>query len=85
MPTVPKELVVAINIVVCVKQVMDPETPSSAFRVDPETRRVVPAPGIPPVVNGFDEIATEAALRIKDSTGAHVPVLSVGAGFKEEA
>ncbi len=43
----------------------------------------MPSPGIPPVVNGFDEIATEAALRIKDSTDAHVTVLSVGDGFTD--
>ena len=45
----------AFNIIVCAKQVMDPETPASAFNVDEDTRRVVPAQGIPPVVNGFDE------------------------------
>lgn len=70
-----------VNIVVCVKQVMDPETPISAFRVDPESKRVVPAPGIPPVVNGFDENAVEAALRIKDSGEAEVTVISMGNGF----
>lgn len=71
----------ALSIVVCVKQVVDPEMPPSAFRVDPERRRVIPAEGLPPVVNGFDENAVEAALRIKDTTGASVSVLSVGHGF----
>lgn len=71
----------AINIVVCVKQVMDPETPSSAFRVDSETRRVVPAPGIPPVVNGFDENAVEAALRVKEAEGGNITVISLGGEF----
>ena len=60
-----------LNIVVCAKQVMDPETPASAFRIDAEAKRVVPAPGIPPVVNGFDENAVEAALRIKDGGEAN--------------
>ena len=71
----------AINIVVCVKQVMDPETPSSAFRVDSETRRVVPAPGIPPVVNGFDENAVEAALRVREAEGGSITVISLGGEF----
>ena len=71
----------AINIVVCVKQVMDPETPASAFRIDPDAQRVVPAPGIPPVVNGFDENAVEAALRIKDGAEANITVLSLGVNF----
>ena len=70
-----------VDIVVCVKQVMDPETPASAFRIDPDTRRVADAPGIPPVMNGFDENAVEAALRIKDAVGAGITVVSVGSGF----
>jgi len=72
---------VPVDIVVCVKQVMDPETPASAFRVDRETNRVADAPGIPPVINGFDENAVEAALRIRDAVGATITVLSVGGGF----
>ena len=72
----------AINIIVCVKQVMDPETPASAFNIDSGTNRVVPAAGIPPVVNGFDENAVEAALRLKDSgDAAKVTVISMGNGF----
>ena len=72
----------AINIIVCVKQVMDPETPASAFNIDSDANRVVPAPGIPPVVNGFDENAVEAALRLKDNGDvAKVTVISMGNGF----
>ena len=70
-----------VKIVVCAKQVIDPETPLSAFRIDPDLMKVAAAPGVPPVVNGFDENATEAALRIKDASGASVAVLSVGDGF----
>jgi electron transfer flavoprotein beta subunit len=73
-----------VKIIVCAKQVVDPETPVSAFKIDQQLRRVTPSPGIPPVVNGFDENATEAALRIKDSTDAHVTVLSVGHGFTDD-
>jgi electron transfer flavoprotein beta subunit len=72
----------AINIIVCVKQVMDPETPASAFNIDGDAKRVVPAPGIPPVVNGFDENAVEAALRLKDGGDvAKITVISMGSGF----
>ena len=70
-----------VKIIVCVKQVMDPETPVSAFRIDPDGKRVIPAPGIPPVVNGFDENAVEAALRIKDSGGAEITIVSLGSNF----
>lgn len=72
----------AINIIVCVKQVMDPETPASAFNIDSDAKRVVPAQGIPPVVNGFDENAVEAALRLKDNgDAAKITVISIGNGF----
>ena len=70
-----------MNIIVCAKQVMDPETPASAFRVDQEAKKVVSAQGIPPVVNGFDEQAVEAALRLKDSQGANVTVIAMGDSF----
>ena len=70
-----------VDTIVCVKQVMDPETPASAFKIDPGAPRVLPAAGIPPVLNGFDENAVEAALRIKETSGGTITVLSVGSGF----
>jgi len=70
-----------VDIIVCAKQVIDPETPMSAFKIDPDEKRAVPPLGIPPVVNGFDENAVEAALQIKDSVGATVTVVSVGHDF----
>ena len=70
-----------MNIIVCVKQVLDPEMPASAFKVDLETKRVVESQGTPPVLNGFDENAVEAALRIKDAVGANVTALSMGRSF----
>ena len=71
-----------VNIIVCVKQVIDPETPMSAFKVDREAKRVIPAAGVPPVVNGFDENAMEAALRLKEKAGGgKITVLSLGKTF----
>jgi len=67
-----------MKIIVCVKQVLDPEMPVSSFRVDREQKKVVPPPGTPPVVSPFDENAIEAALRLKDNQGAEVLALSVG-------
>lgn len=70
-----------LNIIVCVKQVVDPEMPASAFKIDSDTKRVVESQSTPPVLNGFDENAVEAALRIKDAVGAHITALSMGASF----
>jgi len=66
--------------VVTAKQVIDPETPTSAFGID-SNAVTVPA-NQSPVINGFDEQAIEAALRLKEASGdAHITVVSVGSGF----
>ena len=67
-----------MNIIVCVKQIPDPETPPASFKIDPEAKKAIPAPGVAPVINPFDEQAVEAALRIKDAHDAKVTVLSLG-------
>ena len=68
-----------LHLICCAKQVPDPETPSASFRIDPVTKRVVPAPGIAPVISPFDEQAIEVALRIKDShPDVKVTVISLG-------
>jgi electron transfer flavoprotein beta subunit len=65
-----------LKIIVCIKQVPDPEGPASAFQVESEAKKVVPV-GIGPVINPFDENALEAALQIKDSVGAKVVAMSM--------
>lgn len=68
-----------MNIIVCVKQIPDPETPAASFRVDEAAKKVIPAQGIAPVVNPYDPQATEAALRLKDAAGeGKVTVISLG-------
>jgi electron transfer flavoprotein beta subunit len=67
-----------MNIIVCVKQVIDPEAPPSSFKVDITANRVVPPPGMPPVISTFDEYAVEAALRIKEKAGGKITALSLG-------
>lgn len=66
-----------LQILVCIKQVPDPEGPVDAFEVDPEAKRVIPV-GIPPVINPFDENALEAAFHIKDTYSAKVTAISMG-------
>jgi len=62
-----------MEIVVCIKQV--PEI--TEVKIDPETRTLVRA-GVPSIVNPFDEIAVEEAVRIKERVGATVTVLTMG-------
>jgi electron transfer flavoprotein beta subunit len=67
-----------LNIIVCIKQVIDPEAPPSSFKIEPEAKRVTATQGTPPVLNPFDENALEAALKIKDKQPARITVLSMG-------
>ena len=68
-----------MHFVVCAKQIPDPETPPSAFRVDESKNEVIPAPGISPVLSQFDGMAAEAALRIVEAAGeSTITVISLG-------
>jgi electron transfer flavoprotein beta subunit len=67
-----------MNIIVCVKQVNDPEAPPSSFKIDGMTNKVMPPPGMPPVISTFDEYAVEAAIRLKEKVGGKITALSLG-------
>ena len=71
----------AIKILVCIKQVIDSNIPSSAYLIDDSNLSVVPPQGVPPIINGFDEIAVEAALQVKENIDASITVASVGHQF----
>jgi len=73
-----------MNIIVCVKQVPDPETPPAGFKVDTAEKRVIPPLGTAPVINPFDENAVEAALRVKDTCGGKVTALTMGSPDAED-
>ena len=66
-----------MNIVVCVKQVIDPEAPPATFKID-SSGKVVPPPGIPPVIDPYGEYAVEAALKVKDAGGGQITAISLG-------
>ena len=67
-----------MKIIVCVKQVLDPEIPPAKFKIDPETKKVIPPLGVPPVISVFDERAVEAACRLKDKNKGKITVISMG-------
>ena len=67
-----------MNMIVCVKQVIDPEAPPASFKIDPSSNKAVPPPGVSPVNSPFDENAVEAALRIKDAQGGKITAISLG-------
>jgi electron transfer flavoprotein beta subunit len=68
--------------VVCLKQVVDPLTPATELALDRKARKMKPATPGPPVVNGYDEQALEAALRLRESLGQlEIVALSLGERF----
>jgi electron transfer flavoprotein beta subunit len=72
----------SLRIIVCAKQVPDPEGPPTSFEINAAEKRVG-ARGIPPVINPFDENALEAAIRIKEAVGASITLLSLGKGISK--
>ena len=62
-----------MNIVVCIKQVPD----TTEVKLDPKTGTLI-REGVPSIINPDDKAGLEAALRLKDQTGAHVTVVSMG-------
>lgn len=73
-----------MEMIVCVKQVPDPEANPATFSIEPGGRKISPPPGVPPVLSTFDECALEAALRIKDAFGGRITVLCLGADLLRE-
>jgi electron transfer flavoprotein beta subunit len=72
-----------LNIIVCVKQVIDPEAPPASFKIDPATNKV-DMRGAPPVIDPYGEYAVEASLKIKEVAGARITVLTMGTGLLRE-
>jgi electron transfer flavoprotein beta subunit len=67
-----------MDMIVCCKQVPDPEAPPASFKIDAASNKVVPPPNVKPVISPFDENAVEAALKIKDKQGGKITVISMG-------
>jgi electron transfer flavoprotein beta subunit len=63
-----------VEVVVLLKQVPDTET---VIKIDPSGKAIATS-DIKWVINPYDEYAVEAALRLKDSQGANVTILSLG-------
>ncbi len=73
-----------MHVIVCFKQVIDPEAPPASFKVDAAKNTLSLPPSLSPVIDPYSEYALEAALRIKDKSGARITALSLGAGLIRE-
>lgn len=72
-----------MNIIVCVKQVIDPEAPLASFKIDAAAKKAEMS-GATPVIDPYGEFAVEAALRLKEAQGGKITVLSLGANLLRE-
>lgn len=72
-----------MNIIVCVKQVIDPEAPPASFKVDAAANKAV-MQGVPPVIDPYGEYAVEASLKIKDASGGKITAISMGVNLLRE-
>lgn len=62
-----------MKIVVCIKQVPD----TNEVRIDPKTGTLI-RDGVPSIMNPDDKAGLEAALQIKENTGAEISVVTMG-------
>jgi electron transfer flavoprotein beta subunit len=58
-----------VRIVVCVKEIPDPEVASSVFQVDEDRKQIALGPALRLVISPFDAQAIEVALRLRDAAG----------------
>lgn len=73
-----------MHIVVCIKQVLDPDIPARSFRVDRAARRP-DVPGAARVMSIFDANALEVALKLREACGGGtVTALSLGERSAED-
>lgn len=67
-----------MHIVVCIKQVPDPQAPTGSFHVDETSGKPAWSPPAENVISTFDLHAVEAAARLREDQGARVTLVSVG-------
>ena len=72
-----------MNIIVCVKQVIDPEAPPQSFQINP-SNNAAEMRGASPVIDPYGEFAVEAALKIKDTRDSKITIITKGNNLLRE-
>lgn len=72
-----------MQIVVCIKETLDPEAPVKDFHLDPTGRRPL-AGKVPLVLDSFAGNALELAIQVKERHGGTVTVLALGEPSAED-
>ena len=56
-----------MNIIVCIKQIQDPEIPPAKFEIDAAANRVVSSECISPVVNPFNVLCRNQVVLLRQA------------------
>jgi len=72
-----------MNIVVCLKQTLDPEIPPKDFKIDPATKKPIQGKA-KSVMDSYAENALEVAIQLKEKTGSKVTLICVGDKSSDE-
>jgi len=73
-----------VHIVVCIKQIIDPEIPPHVFQIDPVEKKQIRGRQVL-VISLFDEVALEVAVQMKEKAGSTVTALTIGESEAVEA
>jgi len=74
-----------MNIVACIKQVPDPETPATDYSIDQEAKKIVLPNDVPLVISPFDANAVEAGIELKEDVGGTLTVICLATTPAPEA
>ena len=66
-----------MNIIVCIKQIIDPEIAPEQFKLDPNTKRQIRG-GLSLVISAYDQNALEIALQLREKQGGKITALCLG-------
>jgi len=73
-----------VHIVVCIKQIIDPEIPPHVFQIDPVKKKQIRGRQVL-LISDFDAIALEVALQLREKAGGKVTAITIGAAEAVEA
>ena len=62
-----------MDIIVCIKQVQDPDIPPRDFKVDEEKMDVIPPANVSPVINGFAKTPSRRPSTSRKNTAEKSP------------
>ena len=66
-----------MHVVVCIKQIIDPEIPPHVFQIDPVQMKQIRGRQVL-VISTFDEVALEVGLQLKEKDGGKVTAITIG-------